>query len=141
MKLFAAAVLSLLPLFSASAKIVTKPVDYADEKGTPLHGFVVYDDALEGKRPGVIVVHDWRGITDYTHMRAEMLASLGYIAFAADIYGHDISKDGPPAWTKEITIYKSDRALYRERERAAYRAFLNQSLVDPTRIAAIGYCF
>jgi dienelactone hydrolase len=141
MKLFAVALLSLFPLFSASAKIVTKPVEYADEKGTTLHGFVVYDDAIEGKRPGVIVVHDWRGITDYTHMRAEMLAALGYIAFAADIYGHDISKDGPPAWMKEITIYKSDRVLYRERERAAYRAFLNQPLVDPTRIAAIGYCF
>jgi dienelactone hydrolase len=142
MKLLAvAAIVSLMSISSASAKLVTTPVDYADEKGTPLHGFVVYDDALAGKRPGVIVVHDWRGITDYTHMRAEMLAALGYIAFAADIYGHDISKDGVPAWGKEATIYKSDRGLYRERARAAYHAFLNQPLLDPTRIAAIGYCF
>jgi dienelactone hydrolase len=74
-------------------------------------------------------------------MRSEMLAKLGYVAFAADIYGKDIHADGPPAWMKEITIYKSDRDLYRERERAAYQAFLKQPLVDPTRIAAIGYCF
>src|ERR1700677_3653603 len=86
------------PIFG---KIITKPVDYSDEKGTPLHGFVVYDDASSEKRPGVIVVHDWRGITDYTHLRAEMLAKLGYIAFAADIYGHDISKEAGPAGSKE----------------------------------------
>ena len=125
----------------ASAKIITTPVDYKDEAGMPLHGFVVYDDATSGKRPGVIVVHDWRGITDYTHRRAEMLAQLGYIAFAADIYGEDVSHDGIPAWGKEAGIYKGDRALYRERARAAYRAFLQQPLLDPTRVGAIGYCF
>jgi dienelactone hydrolase len=125
----------------ATAALVTKPVDYADDKGTPLHGFVVYDDAVTGKRPGVIVVHDWRGITDYTHKRAEMLAKLGYIAFAADIYGVDVHTQGPPAWMKQVGIYKGDRDLYRERERAAYQAFLKQPLLDPTRIGAIGYCF
>ncbi len=123
------------------AAIVTKPVDYKDEKGTELHGYVAYDDAVSGPRPGVIVVHDWRGLTDYTKMRAEMLAKLGYIAFAADIYGKDISKAGPETWMKEITIYKSDRDLYRERERAAYQTFLKQPQVDPKRVAAIGYCF
>src|ERR1700677_4376137 len=142
MKLLAvAAIVLLMSICSASAKLVTKPVDYSDEKGTPLHGFVVYDDANSEKRPGVIGVHDWRGITDYTHLRAEMLAKLGYIAFAADIYGHDISKDAAPAWSTELAIYKGDRALYRERERAAYQAFLKQPLLDTTRIAAIGYCF
>ncbi len=139
MKLAAVAFFSLtLPSLGA---LVTKSVEYTDEKGTPLHGYVVYDDAVPGQRPGVIVVHDWRGLTDYTKMRSEMLAKLGYIAFAADIYGKDISKRGPEAWMKEITIYKSDRNLYRERERAAYQAFLKQPLVDPAKLAAIGYCF
>src|SRR5271170_4171072 len=127
-RLATAAIFSLAMMSGASAKIVTVPVDYSDSQGTPLHGFVVYDDVNSEKRPGVIVVHDWRGLTDYTHMRAEMLAKLGYVAFAADIYGHDISKDGVPAWSKEITIYKGDRALYRQRCHAAYDAFLKQPL-------------
>ncbi len=130
-----------IAITSAQGKLITQPVDYADEKGTSLHGFVVYDDATSDKRPGVLVIHDWRGITDYTHKRANMLAELGYIAFAADIYGKDLSKEGPAVWMKEITIYKSDRPLYRERERAAYQTFLKQPLLDTTRVAAIGYCF
>jgi dienelactone hydrolase len=141
MKLLAVAVLSLLAFVPASAKLVTTPVDYTDEKGTSLHGYVVHDDAVEGKRPGVIVVHDWRGLTDYTRHRCEMLAQLGYIAFAADIYGKDLHDKGPAEWGGEATIYKADRALYRERARAAYQAFLKQAQLDPTRVAAIGYCF
>jgi len=141
MKRLSLFLLALAAICPVSAALVTKPVDYADAKGTPLHGFVVYDDAISGPRPGVIVIHDWRGITDYTHTRAEMLAKLGYIAFAADIYGVDVHTDGPPAWMKQVGIYKGDRALYRTRERAAYDAFLKQPLLDPTRIAAIGYCF
>jgi len=140
-RLLAAASFLLLSLVPVSAKLVTKPVDYTDEKGTPLHGYVVYDDAISGKRPGVVVVHDWRGLTDTTRLRAEMLAKLGYMAFAADIYGEDIHALGPPQWGKEATIYKSDRGLFRERARAAYHALLKQPEVDSTRIAAIGYCF
>jgi dienelactone hydrolase len=98
MKLVAILALSLSCLIPASAKLVTNTVDYADEKGAPLQGFVVYDDAISGKRPGVIVVHDWRGLTDYTHKRAEMLAELGYIAFAADIYGKDIRPTSVPEY-------------------------------------------
>lgn len=128
----------LLPL---SAKIVSKPVDYTDEKRTALHGYAVYDDATSGKRPGVVVIHDWRGLTDYTKLRCEMLAKLGYVAFAADIYGKDLHDKGPPEWMKEIGVYKGDRALFRERARAAYQAFLKVPELDTTRIAAIGYCF
>jgi len=141
MKLIAAGTFILLSFMPVSAKPVTKPVDYADEKGTPLHGYVVYDDAISGNRPGVIVVHDWRGLTDTTKVRCDMLAKLGYIAFAADIYGKDISSQGPPEWGKEASIYKNDRGLFRERARAAYQAFLKQPELDPTRVAAIGYCF
>ena len=143
MKLFTTAILSLslLSLLPASAKLVTTNVDYTDEKGTALHGFVVYDDAIAGKRPGVLVIHDWRGITDYTHTRADMLAKLGYIAFAADIYGTDVHADGPPEWMKQVTTYKGDRSLYRERIRAAYTTFLKQPNLDASRMAAIGYCF
>jgi dienelactone hydrolase len=141
LKICFAAVLFLNTAASTFAEIVLRPVDYTDEKGTALHGYVVYDDAVSGKRPGVLVIHDWRGLTDYTKMRADMLAKLGYIAFAADIYGEDIHTQGPDAWGKAVGIYKGDRALYRERARAAYAAFLKQPLLDPMRVAAIGYCF
>jgi hypothetical protein len=107
MKLIIALGLSLLSLIPASAKLVTETVDYPDEKGTPLQGFVVYDDSLSGKRPGVIVVHDWRGITDYTHKRADMLAELGYIAFAADIYGKDVRPTTIDDWKKQSSFTKA----------------------------------
>lgn len=126
---------------SASGKIVTQAVEYQDVQGTPLEGYVVYDDKISGPRPGVIVVHDWRGLTDYTHRRATMLAELGYVAFAADIYGKGVHLKTVPEWLKEIAIFKGDRALFRQRERAAYQAFLNVPEVDTNRIAAIGYCF
>jgi dienelactone hydrolase len=141
MKLIAAVFLSFLGLLSANAGLVTENVDYTDEKGTPLHGFVVYDDTILGKRPGVLVIHDWRGVTGYTHTRADMLAKLGYIAFAADIYGTDVLSGGPTEWMNQVTIYKGDRPLYRERIRAAYSAFLKQPKLDQNRMAAIGYCF
>ena len=141
MKLFAAALFFLLSLVPASAKLITRTVDYTDEKGTALQGYVAYDDAVSGQRPGVIVLHDWRGLTDYTQMRADLLAKLGYIAFAADIYGKGVRPQSLPEYQKQVGIYKGDRALYRERGRAAFAALLKQPLVDPIRIAAIGYCF
>jgi dienelactone hydrolase len=131
--------LSLTPTF---AKIVAQTVDYTDEKGAALEGYVVYDDTFSGQRPGVLVVHDWRGLTDYTRKRADMVAALGYIAFAVDVYGKGVHPQGVPEYVKQVQIYEAgDRALYRERERAAYAAFLKQPLLDSSRVAAIGYCF
>jgi dienelactone hydrolase len=141
MKFFVSAVLLLICLAPASAKLISHAVDYADAKGTALQGYVVYDDAFSGKRPGVLVVHDWRGLTDSTKMRSDMLAKLGYIAFAADIYGKDVRPQSVAGYGQQAGIYKGDRMLYRERERAAYDAFLKQPLLDGSRIAAIGYCF
>jgi dienelactone hydrolase len=132
---------TLAALSPAAAKLVTRTVDYQDEKGSALEGYVVFDDARSGPRPGVIVVHDWRGLTDYTKKRADMLAELGYVAFAADIYGKGVHLHSVPEYAQTISIYKGDRPLYRLRERAAYDAFLKHPEVDPHRIAAIGYCF
>ncbi len=136
-----AALLLLLSLSCASAKLVTRTVDYTDIHGTPLEGYVVYDDPTSGPRPGVIVVHDWRGLSDYTKKRADMLAELGYVAFAADIYGKGVHLNSVPEFSQEMAPYKADRSLYRARVRAAYDAFLRQPEVDKSRIAAIGYCF
>ena len=142
MKLAAVTTSLFLGMISPTfAKIVSKTVDYTDEQGAALQGYVVYDDDASGPRPGIIVVHDWRGVTDYTKMRSDMLAKLGYIAFAADIYGKGVHPQTVADYGKQATIYKSDRSLYRERERAAYQTFLQQPLLDPKRIGAIGYCF
>ena len=137
---FAVLLLALTPLL-ASAKLVTRTVDYTDAKGAALQGYVVYDDATKGRRPGIIVVHDWRGLTDYTQKRAEMLAQLGYVAFEADIYGKGVHPASVPEYAQAMTPYKADRNLYRMRVRAAYNEFLRQPEVDQIRIAAVGYCF
>lgn len=141
MKLIAAAVFSMSCLLPASAKLVSQTVDYKDAKGTAMQGYVIYDDVVSGKRPGVLVIHDWRGMTDYARKRADMLAGLGYIAFAADIYGKDVRPQSVPEYAKAMAPYKSDRLLYRERERAAYDTFLKQPMLDTERVGAIGYCF
>ena len=84
---FTALLLFTLPI-AAFAGIKTEAVRYQDGD-TELKGYLVYDDARKGKRPGVIVVHEWWGLNDYARKRAEMLAKLGYVAFAADMYGDD----------------------------------------------------
>lgn len=141
MKFVATTFLSFCFISCAHAKLVSQSVDYTDEKGAALQGYVVYDDTISGKRPGILVIHDWRGLTDYTRMRSDLLAQLGYIAFAADIYGKDVRPQSVANYSKQAGIYKGNRALFRERERAAYQALLKQPMLDSTRIGAIGYCF
>src|ERR1039457_4254985 len=71
------------------AAIHTETVEYKQGDAT-LEGFVAYDDAIKSPRPGVLIVHQWMGLTDYEKHRAEMLAQLGYVAFCADIYGKGV---------------------------------------------------
>ena len=124
----------------ANAKVRSKLVEYK-EGDTVLEGYLAYDDALKGKHPGVLVVHAWMGLDDNARKRADMLAGLGYVAFAADIYGKgvrpkDASEAGPLAGK-----YKSDRTLLRSRVNAGYAQLLKQANVDAARTAAVGYCF
>ena len=70
----------------AEAEVKTKVVDYSYE-GTKLKGYLAWDDAVQGKRPGVLVVHEFWGLNDYARKRAEQLAGMGYVAFACDMYG------------------------------------------------------
>jgi dienelactone hydrolase len=125
---------------SARAAIQTKTIEYKQGDAT-LEGVLVWDDATSGPRPGVLVVHQWLGLTAYEKHRAEMLAKLGYVAFCADIYGKDsrpkdVSEAGPLAGK-----FKSDRPLLRARVNAALEQLKQSDLVDPKRLAAIGYCF
>jgi len=122
------------------AEIKTETVLYQDGD-TKLEGYLAYDTAISGKRPAVLVVHQWKGLSDYEKKRCEMLANLGYVAFAVDVYGQGVR----PATTQEAGAqagkYKGDRVLLRQRVNAGLAELRKQDLVDTKRIAAIGYCF
>ena len=124
---------------AAPAALVEKAVIYQQD-GATLEGFHVYDDALPGKRPAVLVIHQWTGLTEYEKRRSRLLAELGYNVFAADIYGQGI-RPFPPEAGKEAGKFKGDRALYRERLTAALDWLKADERTEPAKIAAIGYCF
>ena len=134
-----AAALGLL-VTTARAEIVTKTVEYKQGE-TVLEGILSYDTAGPAKKPGVLVVHDWLGVTPATRKKVEQLAGMGYVAFAADIYGKGVR----PATGKEAGplagSYKKDRPLLRSRVVAGFDELARQPNVDQGRIAAIGYCF
>lgn len=125
---------------SVGAEVVFKTIDYK-EGDTVLEGLSVYDTAIQGKRPAVLVVHQWMGLGDYEKKRAEMLARLGYNVFAVDIYGKGIRPHTPKEAGGEAAKYKNDRALLRARAQAGLDVLARHELTDPKRIAAIGYCF
>lgn len=132
--------LVLLSALSLQAEIRTSLVEYK-QGDTTLEGVAVYDDATSGKRPGVLIVHQWKGLGDYEKKRAEMLARLGYAVFAADIYGKGIRPDNPKDAAAMAGKYKSDRALLRARVNAGLETLRKQPQVDASRVAAMGYCF
>lgn len=131
--------LSLMAAASASAGLVEKTVEY-EHDGVTLEGFHVYDDAVQGKRPAVLVIHQWTGLTDYEKDRSRMLAQLGYNVFAADIYGKGV-RPVPPAAGQEAGKYKGNRDLYRGRLTAGLELLKKNERTDPAKIGAIGYCF
>ncbi|MGO8700717.1 MAG: dienelactone hydrolase family protein [Limisphaerales bacterium] len=134
------ALLAGLSAFASRAAIHTETVDYKQGDAT-LEGFVAYDDAVQGQRPGILVVHQWMGLTDYEKKRAEMLARLGYVAFCADIYGKGVRPENTQEAGALAGKYKRDRQLLRTRANAGLAALRGQALVDQKRVAAIGYCF
>lgn len=131
---------AMLTSVGVRAKVVTLDVPYKDG-GISLEGFLAYDDALKGPRPGVLVVHDWMGIGAETKRRCEMLARLGYVAFAADVYGAGIRPKDAKEAGQQAMKYKGDRALYRHRLNLSLEMLRKDPRVDPKRLAAIGYCF
>src|SRR5687768_3307910 len=126
--------------FRLQAEIVLKQVEYKHDQ-TILQGLSVYEDAKKGKRPAVLVVHQWKGLGDYEKKRAEMLARLGYNVFAVDIYGKGIRHTNPKDASAEAAKYKDNRALLRGRVNAGLDVLKKHELTDAKRIAAIGYCF
>ena len=132
--------LFLLTALAVRATVQTQTVAYT-QGDTQLEGFLAYDDAVKGPRPGVLVVHQWMGLTEYEKNRCVMLAKLGYVAFACDIYGKGVRPQNTQEAGAQAGKYKNDRALLRTRVNAGLETLLKQANVDPERIAAIGYCF
>ncbi|MGZ3694167.1 MAG: dienelactone hydrolase family protein [Bdellovibrionota bacterium] len=133
--------LLLLSPCIVQAKIISNDVEYKDKAGNTFQGYLAFDDSVKGPRPGVLVVHEWKGLDAYAKMRTDQLAKLGYVAFAADIYGKGVRPIDASDAGRTAGIYKQNRPLLRERVLMALEKFKQESLVDKKRIAAIGYCF
>lgn len=114
-------------------------VEY-EHKGVTLEGYHAFDGGVEGARPGVLIVHQWTGISDHEKERADRLADLGYNVFVADVYGAGV-RPQPPAAGDEAGKYKADRELFRERMLAGLEILKADERTDAGRVAAIGYCF
>jgi dienelactone hydrolase len=124
----------------AAAAIKHEPLTY-QHAGKTFKGDLVYDDAIAEKRPGVLVVHEWKGLVPLTRQQAEAVAKLGYVALAADMYGEGrMAKDNQEAgqWA---TALRQDLPLMRARATAALEALKKHPRVDGERLAAMGYCF
>jgi dienelactone hydrolase len=129
----------LLLATAVDAKIVSQNIEYKHED-TVLEGYLAYDDAAQGKRPGVLVVHEWWGLNDYVRMRVDKLARLGYVAFALDMYGKGIWTD-QASKAQELSGHLRGKPILRQRARTGLEILRQNERVDTARIAAIGYCF
>jgi len=135
-----AGVLVMSVTATAGAAVQTKEIEY-EHDGTKLKGVLAYDDAATGKRPGVLVFHEWWGLNDYAKMRAKQLAELGYVAFAADMYGPGKVTEHPKEAAKMAQEVRMNQEVWLGRAQAALKVLQSQPQVDPDRIGAIGYCF
>jgi dienelactone hydrolase len=124
----------------AQAEIHSEVVSYKID-GQPFQGYLSYDDAIQGKRPGVLVVHEWWGHNAYARKRADMLAKLGYTAFALDMYGAGKLAAHPDDAQKFMQAAMADMKVVEKRFNQAKQLLQKHSTVDSNKIAAIGYCF
>lgn len=108
---------------------------------TELKGYLAWDAGKPGQLPGVLVVHEWWGHNDYVRGRARMLAEEGYVALALDMYGDGKNTQDPEDAQKLVMEAVGNAAVAKERFEAAHELLKKHSATDPSKIAAIGYCF
>lgn len=130
----------LVTVTATQAEIETRLVDY-EAGGKKMQGFVAWDNTITGKRPGILVVHEWWGLNDYTRGRAKQLAGLGYTAMAVDMFGGGKAATHPEDAQAFVSEVKKDEGAAKARFEAAMKVLEGQQTVDPKKIAAIGYCF
>lgn len=134
--------ITLLLLFSGwvQAELVTEEIQY-EVDGESFTGYLAYDDRIEGQRPGILLVHEWWGHNDYVRRRAELLAKLGYTAFALDMYGSGKQADHPERANEFMEAVMANIDSAERRFRAAHNILSEHPSVDPDQTAAFGYCF
>ncbi len=125
---------------NAQAKVTLTKVEYT-EGDKKFEGVVARDSSIKGNRPGVIVFHNWMGITDETEAKITELAKLGYVAMAADVYGKGIRPKDAKEAGELAGMYKNDRKLLRSRVNTALGVLEKQKNVDDKKLFATGYCF
>lgn len=141
MKRFAVLVsLCWLLLPAAQAAVQGREVSYQAD-GVTLKGYLAWDDAIKGKRPAVLVVHEWWGHNAYARKRADMLAELGYTALAVDMYGDGKQASHPDEAGKFATEVSKNLPLAEQRFEAGMKLLRKHETVDGKNLAAIGYCF
>ncbi|EQM76183.1 dienelactone hydrolase family protein [Pseudomonas stutzeri] len=125
----------------AHAEVQTREIPYTAADGTEMIGYYAYDDAIEGKRPGVVVVHEWWGLNDYAKSRARDLAELGYSALAIDMYGEGKHTEHPKDAMSFMKAALSDAEAAKGRFNAGLDLLKQQAQTDTDKLAAVGYCF
>lgn len=138
--LIAGTVIALSFASVSHAAIQEEAVSYKDGS-TVMKGFVVYDDASKTKRPGIILIHEWWGITKHVHEEARKFAGLGYTAFIADMYGDGKTADNPKDAGALAGEVRKNPAMMQARFTAARDALAAHATVDAAAIGASGYCF
>jgi len=130
----------LLSLSPRSATVKTRELEYR-QGDIVLQGFVAWDDAARGRRPGVLVVHEWWGHNEHARNQARRLAEAGYVGFALDMYGKGKVTSHPQEAQAFVSEATKDPAVLAARFNAALEQLKRDPHVDTTRIAAVGYCF
>ncbi len=140
LSILTATLTACLSFSAATADVRSAPVAYKDGNDN-LTGYLYWNDAVKGERPGVLVVHEWWGLNEYAKGRAAQLAELGYVAFAVDMYGGDKVTSHPAQAGEWMKATVSNLEGWRRRAQAGLDVLRSLSFVDQTRMAAIGYCF
>lgn len=135
-----AAVLLLAAFSRVEAAVQSKTIAY-QAGSAACQGYLAWDDSQTGKRPGVLVVHEWWGLNDYARRRCDQLAALGYVAFACDMYGDGRTTEHPQDAGKFMAAVQANVQEWRRRAAAGLETLRQQPQCDPGRVAAIGYCF
>lgn len=130
----------LLVAAQARAEVKTKTVEYKAGDAT-MKGYIAWDDKIEGKRPGVMVVHEWWGLNEDAKNRAKMLAELGYVGFCADMYGDGKTTEHPKEAGEMAGMVRKNAKLWIERSLAGLDQLKAHDQTDGTKLGAIGYCF
>lgn len=131
---------SLVVAVTARAEVATRVLEYKIGEAT-YEGFLAWDDAVKTPRPAILVVHDWNGLDDYEKLRARMLAELGYVAFAVDVYGKGVRPTNAQESGAEARKLYGNLPEFRARLQAAVMVARSLPEADRSKVAAIGYCF